>query len=73
MAEDDGVEGDEESQAGTSHVVIPVDGEEDERAPPEEAPFMAVPPEESDVKEDEVPLEADEEVHGVLQIGRAHV
>ena len=42
----------------TSHDVIPVDGEEDKRAPPEEAPFVAVPPEDSDIEEDKVPLAA---------------
>ena len=57
-AEPDGAGGDEESQVGTSHEVIPVDDEEGERAPHEEAPFAVVPPEDSDIEEDEVPLAA---------------
>ena len=36
--------------------MIPVDGEEDERVPPEKAPFMAVPLEDSDAEEHDVPL-----------------
>ena len=64
--EGEGAGGGEGSQAGAAREVVPVASEDDGRVPPMEVPFVPIPLEDYEAKEDAVPLAVRMRRHTVL-------